>query len=467
MTPGPEKAGFPRRLYDVAVIGSDPGGAATAAILSRRGLRVLIAADGPLAPKESDGWVLPGAVPAVPPLRHLSGAAPVFDDLGLAQELSRQSAGPAAALQILGESLRLSLPADPARRRADLQRELGDDSAAVESGLDALEALAKTWDAFLQEPPPLPARGFFERRKLRKILPYPPPDLPEGFVGEALHALAPLCASLVGDTAPEATAREAATLLRAPLRLWGGATQVWDLLRGKAEASGSHVLAGRCARLRIERRGVSFELEGAEVRANVVVLATSPRRIAELCQGGGRVERNIIAETALAVAQKVGLAHFVVRAEAIPQPLEEAALLLSPEGPGLLACHPARRTKGESRTEKLLTFCRAIDNDDTDGAGFLAGARRALEPVLPFFEKHIVHEAADLDPHQGQRLLRPHEGMHSEPIGLRPVSGSHDRVAFASREVYPGFGLEGSMLAARACAGHALELTGRKQITAT
>ncbi|HZX65015.1 MAG TPA: hypothetical protein VFE76_06450, partial [Myxococcales bacterium] len=76
-------------------------------------------------------------------------------------------------------------------------------------------------------------------------------------------------------------------------------------------------------------------------------------------------------------------------------------------------------------------------------------------------------EAADLDPHQGQRLLRPHEGMHSEPIGLRPVSGSHDRVAFASREVYPGFGLEGSMLAARACAGHALELTGRKQITAT
>jgi choline dehydrogenase-like flavoprotein len=149
MTSGPDKAGFPRRLYDVAVIGSDPGGAATAAILSRRGLRVLVAADGPLAPKESDGWVLPGAVPAVPPLRHLSGAAPVFDDLGLAQELSRQSAGHAGALQILGESLRLSLPADPARRHTDLQRERGDDSSAVESGLDALEALAKTWDAFL------------------------------------------------------------------------------------------------------------------------------------------------------------------------------------------------------------------------------------------------------------------------------------------------------------------------------
>jgi phytoene dehydrogenase-like protein len=467
MTPGPDKAGFPRRLYDVAVIGSDPGGAATAAILSRRGLRVLLAADGPLSPKESDGWVLPGAVPAVPSLRHLTGAGPVVDDLGLGQELSRQSAGPPGGLQILGESLRLSLPADTARRREELKRELPDEWSGVESALDSLEALAKTWDAFLHEPPPLPARGFFERRKLRKILPYPPPDLPEGFVGQALQALAPFCASLVGDTAPEAAARQAATLLRAPLRLWGGAGQVWDLLRAKAEAGGTHVLAGRCARLRVERRGASFELDGAEVRANVIALATSPSRIAELCEGGGRVERNLTEETNLPVARKFGLVHFVVRPEAIPQGLEEAALLYSSEGPGLLACHPARRARGEARSEKLLTFCRPVDAGDNDGAALIAAARKALEPVLPFFDKHIVHETADLDPLQGQRLLRPHEGMHSEPIGIRPVSDAHERVVFASREVYPGFGLEGSLLAARACAGHALESIGRKQVAAT
>jgi phytoene dehydrogenase-like protein len=467
MPPGPEKAAFPRRLYDVAVIGSDPGGAATAAILSRRGLRVLLAADGPLTPRESDGWVLPGAAPAVPSLRQLPGAAPVLDDLGLAQELLRQSAGPPGSLQILGDSLRLSLPADAARRREELRRELPDDWSGVETGLDALEGLSRTWDAFVQEPPPLPARGFFERRKLRKILPYPPPDLPEGFVGDALHALAPFCASLVGDTAPEAAAREAATLLRAPLRLWGGAGQVWELLRNKAEASGTHVLGGRCARLRVERRGASFELEGAEVRANVIALATSPSRIAELCEGGGRVERNLVEESNLAVARKVALAHFVVRPEAIPQGLEEAALLHSGEGPALVACHPARRARGEPRTEKLLTFCRPVDAADLDGPRLLSAARKALDPVLPFFERHIVHETADLEPLQGQRLLRPHEGIHSEPIGVRAVSDAHERVVFASREVYPGFGLEGSLLAARACAGHALELSGRKQVAAT
>ena len=328
------------------------------------------------------------------------------------------------------------------------------------------EALARIWDAFVRDPPPLPARGFFERRKLRKILPNPP-ELPEGFVGEALHALAPFCASLVDDTAPEASAREAATLLRAPLRLQGGAGQVWELLRGKAEAGGTHVLGGRCARLRVERRGASFELEGAEVRANVIALATSPARIAELCEGGGRVERNLIDESNLPVARKIALAHFVIRAEAIPQGLEEAALLYSREGPALLACHPARRARGEARGEKLLTFSRAIDTADNDGAALIAAARKALDPVLPFFERHIVHETADLHPQQGQRLLRPHEGIHSEPIGVRPVSDAHERVVFASREVYPGFGLEGSLLAARACAGHALELSGRKQVAAT
>src|SRR5437868_4083404 len=351
--------------------------------------------------------------------------------------------------------------------RGGHRRELPDEWSAVETALDGLEPLARTWDALVQDPPPLPARGFFERRKLRKILPNPPPELPEGFVGEALQALAPFCASLVDDTAPEAAAREAAILLRAPLRLWSGAGQVWELLRGKAEAGGTHVLGGRCARLRVERRGASFELEGAEVRANVIALATSPARIAELCEGGGRVERNLVDETSLPVARKVALVHFVVHAEAIPQGLEEAALLYSKGGAALIACHPARRARGEGRSEKLLTFSRAIDTADNDGAALLAAARKALDPVLPFFERHIVHETADLHPQQGQRLLRPHEGIHSEPIGVRPVSDAHERVVFASREVFPGFGLEGLLLAARACAGHALELSGRKQVAAT
>jgi hypothetical protein len=459
-----------RRVYDVAIIGPDLGGAAAAALLAKRGLRVLMA---PLSQagvaRDSDGWLLPAAHPMIPPLRQLSGSIFALDELGLAADLQRQSAGTATgAFQLLGEELRLSLPADQLRRRSELRRELGEEAASTEAALESLELLGRAWDPLVSEPPPLPARGFFERRKLRKILPDPLPEVPQGIVGEALHALAPFAASLVGDTAPEATAREAAALFRAPLRLWGGAAQLADLLRAKAETAGAHLTTESCSRLRLSRKSAIFELAGAEVQVNMVVLACPPDTIRQLCEGGGRPERAVADEADLKVERKEALAHFVVRPEGLPQALEEAALLLgNPLGPLLISAVPARRVRGEVAGERLLTVGRVVDAGFSDGQALLSSVRQALDPVLPFFERHVVHESAELDPVHGQRILKPHEGLHSEPIGLRPVSAAHERVLFASREVYPGFGLEGAILAARACAAQALELSGRKQVSAT
>ena len=454
----------------MAIIGPDVGGAAAAALLAKRGLRVLMA---PLSPamvaRDSDGWLLPAAHPMIPPLRQLSGSIFALDELGLAADLQRQSAGTATgAFQLLGQELRLSLPADQLRRRAELHRELGEEAAAAESALESLELLGRAWDAFVGEPPPLPARGFFERRRLRKILPDPLPEVPQGIVGDALHALAPFAASLVGDTAPEATAREAAALFRAPLRLWGGAAQLADLLRAKAETAGAHLTNDGCSRLRLGRKSVMFDLAGAEVQANLVVLACPPDTVAQLVDGGGRTERAVWEEARLTIERKEALAHFVVRSEGLPPPLEEAALLLGdPQGPLVISAVPARRVRGEASGERLLTVGRIVEAGFSEPQALLSSVRKALDPVLPFFERHVVHESVDLDPLHGQRILKPHEGLHSEPIGLRPVSAAHDRVLFASREVYPGFGLEGSILAARACATQALDLSGRKQVSAT
>ena len=459
-----------RRVYDVAIIGPDVGGAAAAALLAKRGLRVLMVPLSQAAvARDSDGWLLPAAHPMIPPLRQLSGSIFALDELGLAADLQRQSAGTTTgAFQLLGEELRLSLPADQLRRRAELRRELGEDASAAEAALDSLELLGRAWDPFVGEPPPLPARGFFERRKLRKILPNPPPEVPQGIVGDALHALAPFAASLVGDTAPEATAREAAALFRAPLRLWGGAAQLADLLRAKAETAGAHLSNDSCSRLRLSRKSAMFDLAGSEVQVNLVVLACPPDTVLQLCDGGGRPERAVIDEVELTIERKEALAHFVVRPEGLPQALEEAALLLGdPIGPLVISAVPARRARGEGSGERLLTVGRIVEAGFSDPKELLSSVRKALDPVLPFFERHVVHESADLDPLHGQRILKPHEGLHSEPIGLRPVSAAHERVLFASREVYPGFGLEGSILAARACTTQALDLSGRKQVSAT
>lgn len=465
----PRVASVGRRVYDVAVIGPHIGGAAAAALIARRGLRVLLAPLGPQAgARESDGWLLPAAHPLLPPLRQLAGAQPSIDELGLGQELHRQSTASSHAFQLLGDKLRLSLPSDPVRRRAELRRELPEAEAhQAEIELEALEQLGRAWDGFLATPPPYPARGYFEKRKLHKLLPAAP-ALPTGIVGEALAAVAPFAASLVDDVAPESVAREAAALFRAPLRIWGGAAQLADLLRKKAVEAGTQIFPDACSALRVDKKGVSFQLGGSEVRASAVVLACDPAAVAQLCEGGGRTERAIAEEALpLRVERKVALVHLIVRAEGLPLALEDAALLLGhAEGPLLLCTQAARKARGtESPGERLLTVARVVPQAESDKKALLSQVRAALETVLPFFDRHVVHESADLDPAEPHPIFARSED--GEPLGLRPISAAHERVLFASAATYPGFGLEGALLAARACAEHAHELSGRRVVQAT
>jgi len=470
--PGPQPKTGPlalagaKRVYDVVVLGSDLGGAATAALLAKRGLRVCMATLGPAqVARESQGWLLPNAHPVVPPLRQLSGASAALDELGLGQDLQRLASPGASAIQILSDRLRLSLPADLTRRRAELRRELSaEDAAQVESGLDALEQLGRPWDPFLVAAPPYPARGFFERRRLAKMIPTPP-ALPQGLTGAALDAVAPFAASLVGECAPEAQAREAAALLRAPLRIWGGAAQLADLCRKKALEAGADLFPEDVSRLELERKGVVLQLGGAEVRASSCIVACDGAKLTAICANVGRSERKLAEEASLLVSRKVALCHFVVRADGLPLALEEAALLLGAAGgPLLVSSLPARRVKGETQGERLLTVARAVPVDESDAPAILEAVRAALEPVLPFFDRHIVHQAADLDPAQLQPLFAP--DPEGQPLGLRPDSDAHNRALFASSGVYPGFGLEGQLVAARTCANTAMELSGRKQVAA-
>jgi len=455
------------RIYDVVVVGPDVGGAAAAALCARRGLRTVLAPMTKVAAaRESEGWLLPAAHPMIVPLRQLSAAMPSLDELGLGADLLRQAAATQGGFQILGDRLRLSLPADLSKRKAELSRELPPAQAAdAERDFEALEELGKPWDAFLADPPPWPPRGFFEKRRVRKFVP-PSPHLPEGLIGECLRALAPFAATLVGDSAPEATAREASALLRSPLRLWGGTGQLHELLRERLTAGGGEVTQDQTTQVRFERKGAVLQMDGAEVRAACVVFACGAEEMAKLLDGGGKVEAKLNEESALPASRKVSLAHFVVRGEALPLPLEEAALLLGPEGgPLVISALPARKARGEAKGEKVLTVARVTEVDFEDGAGFLKSVRAALEPVLPFFERHILHELADVSPAAGHRILKPHED--ADPIGLRPATDAHDRVMFASAATYPGFGLEGQLLAARAAADQALALSGKKKISAT
>jgi hypothetical protein len=216
--------------------------------------------------------------------------------------------------------------------------------------------------------------------------------------------------------------------------------------------------------LREEKKTIVFKLGGSEVRAACVVLACSAERIAAMAQGGGRVERKVAEEAALPVERKITLAHYVVRAEGLPQALDEVALLLGHRmGPLMISALPARKLRGETQGEKLLTVARISDAGFSDETALLSSIRGALEPILPFFDRHVVHQSADVNPGQPHLILRAQDDL----TGLRPQSEASDRILFASSATYPGFGLEGQMLAARAATAQALALSGRKSVSAT
>src|SRR5205085_359689 len=162
---------------------------------------------------------------------QLTGAVGVLDEAGLGTDLQRQGGG-SGSFQILTEKLRLSLPADMNKRRAELRRELSDvGGAEAEAALESLEGLGRAWDDFLREP--------------------------------------------------------------------AGAAQLAEVLRQKCAAAGGDVVADQqVEQLRVEKKGVVFQLGGSEVRAACVVLACSAEKIAAMVQGGARAERKIADEAA-------------------------------------------------------------------------------------------------------------------------------------------------------------------------
>ena len=126
IAPGPS-----RHVYDVLVLGAELGGALAAAMLAKRGLRVLWAEHAQLQPGyEHDGFLFATPPFFVPPFRLWPAVENLFTELGLTTGFQRQLK-PAGPMQVVLPRHRLELPADVTRRRAELQREFGTGGARV------------------------------------------------------------------------------------------------------------------------------------------------------------------------------------------------------------------------------------------------------------------------------------------------------------------------------------------------
>src|SRR5690606_7415598 len=238
-----------RHVYDVIVVGGQLGGALGAALLAKRGYQVLyVEHEATERPYTHDGWTLPIAPFLLPTLRSMPGVGTALAELGLQQSLPRLNQPRDPALQLILEDARVDLWEDPARRRRELERAFGAETAeALHARLEQLATQHQTSDAFFTEPRPLPPESWLERMQLKRMVTpglETPPALSEASGSERLlSALADFAGYLdEGGAGPLSRTRLLSQLGRGGMQLPGGRSGLREQLTRRTAELGGDVL---------------------------------------------------------------------------------------------------------------------------------------------------------------------------------------------------------------------------------
>jgi phytoene dehydrogenase-like protein len=267
-------------FYDVVVCGGETSGLIAAALLSRRGYRVLVVGDEPeQAAFDAGGTPLSRAPALLPPLDDPQ-ATRVFKELDCVPVLKRRAQVAPAVRVAIGKQ-QLDLTADPAALERELARAFGKVGPMLTAGIDRLDALGRIAEPLLATAITLPPHGFWERRevgRLESLLPRAGSD-PLAPLGTdhpfraVAAAPAALSTSLTPSGVASVTEARAFALARRGLHpLDGGLAALQELLYQRIETFGGE------RRRRLEPVGVVVR------RGRAVGLQVRPRDETIGCQ---------------------------------------------------------------------------------------------------------------------------------------------------------------------------------------
>lgn len=476
------------RVYDAILLGPTFGAAVAAALLARRGLRVLWAeAGGPGVAYVHQGFVWPTrAVPLVSP----KTAPPLEDalsELGLTTQISRGLHPLVPALQLALPRHRLDLPLDDARRLAECRREFGSDGARVAEAVKKLGAAHAATDAFLRLPEALPPFGILARWRVRRAVkawPSLTAEFPLSSSEPAEHLLSRATPFLVYQEGPGALAvqRSLSQLLAGPQRFGGGLPGLYDVLRHRFEELGGTLLSPegtsgtRLQALNVEGgRPVGLDVVGSEAthRAAFVLSTLDDVALLPLLPEPLRTAK-AEALRPRPPTHAVLSVHWVLPESALPKGLGELILADDVQGVGALLVQvgPVRRPEARADEAGLrLVTAGAVFPPDVETGAVQAHAARleeALERLLPFARAQLLGRSIPQLDAPGRTpglLLHPlwprAPKAAWEAMGLK-ASTPWPTLVRAGREVCPGLGLEGELLAALGAAAHVQRATQRK-----
>ena len=481
-----------RNFYDVIVIGTQLGPLLTAAMLVRRGFRVLVLGHDDLPwtyrwgehRLQREPFTLAGS--SSPAVRR------VLAELSLSQIFRRRASVNDPHFQVVLPDQRVDFVSDPDLFSREIEREFPEARRAIEGFYAVVDRCNPELDQLFGADLVLPPETFFERRDLARAEAHNPFSSAHGPVplfGD-LPATHPYRVAVAGQLqwasdldvrSPSAlqTVRLHASWARGTMSIDGGLEGLKALVLERiATHSGDvrpELRADRIALRRGRVAGVRMEGQDEVTGCNFVVLGADAHhlpglvdvdelgkhfaaRLPQVRPSFSRFTLNVIVE---AIVVPEGMADNVVYIPHPDQPLHEE---------NLLRIEVCGAPPQETRT---LCIGALLPIDRLEEPGYIAGMRERivdrLRWLIPFLDQHLIaidspHDGRPLQDlqHQreeilGQKWARQPGRMPTvctvSPPGPLDVTGLPHRTGLknlllACRQVVPGLGLEGEFLSA-------------------
>jgi hypothetical protein len=472
-------------FFDVVVCGADLAGLVAAALLGRRGMRVLVCGlDRTPATFTAGGYTLsrePGLLPAP----DSEAVARVLRELNYVQIIRRRAPPMHPAFQLVLPKHRMDFsPAEAVPR--ELGREFPADLAPITQALGRLQETSATLDPILGSDLTLPPDGFWERREVGRVEGQLPPattDLLAPLAADhpvraGLTALAALTSGFAPvDLSAVVQARAYDVARRGLFRLEGGLPALQALfldiigtssgeIRDKLTPVDLVLKRGRVVGLRVRPRDETIGLEH-------LIWAGPVAGLLQLC--GDKASRKLkeVAAGLRPACYRYTLC-LLVRPDALPQGMGARVIAVRDPAQPLIEDNALLITVGAEDRQRahvpLWVEC-LVPAAAAGGDGYLAVLRARLRErigkVLPFFERHLLVLAS---PHDGlppelsaaEPSLEPPEAIPAMPmapaltsdlprtlgVAGAPHATGIKNLILAGGENLPGLGREGEFVSA-------------------
>ncbi len=473
-------------FYDVVVCGGDLPGVIAAALLGRRGLRVLLCGhDREPTTFQAGGYTLttgPGLLP--PP--DSEAVTRILRELNYVQIIRQRAPQLSPPFQLLLPDARLDFGPNTEAMERQFAREFPS-SPGLAAALARIHEISARLEPLLGSDITLPPDNFWERREVARVdgaLSAGNTDAWGGLGDHPVRKALAACAALScnfgpGDVGPVAEARALDLARRGLCRLEGGMAGLRNLFIDKIHSYSSDIRERVTPVGLITKRG---KITGLRVRPrdetiglNHLVWAGSAASLLPLCEDkNSRRVREIAAAIHPACYRYV--LCLLLRPEAIPEGMGPRVFAIAdPTRPAIednaLAFTVGEISPRQADRVPVWIECFVPAAAAASGSGYFSiirgRIRERLTHVIPFFERHLLVMAS---PHDGlapelspdARSAPPPEPITPMPmaaafncdlprtlqVGGAPHATDMKNVLLASNENLPGLGREGDFIAA-------------------